>query len=57
MAGGFVYVDNIAAAVPIGLLGLLLLVQVTSRPAYYALCNLFIDKILLIPFLEYYLIK
>ncbi|XP_051131003.1 uncharacterized protein LOC127251380 isoform X2 [Andrographis paniculata] len=27
MAGGFVYVDNLAAAVPIGLLGLLLLVQ------------------------------
>ncbi|PIN02807.1 hypothetical protein CDL12_24677 [Handroanthus impetiginosus] len=28
-AGGFVYVDNLAAAVPIGLLGLLLLVQAT----------------------------
>ncbi|KAL0374324.1 UNVERIFIED_CONTAM: hypothetical protein Sradi_3348100 [Sesamum radiatum] len=28
-AGGFVYVDNLAAAVPVGLLGLLLLVQAT----------------------------
>ncbi|KAK4415514.1 hypothetical protein Salat_2658800 [Sesamum alatum] len=28
-AGGFVYVDNLAAAVPFGLLGLLLLVQAT----------------------------
>ncbi|KAG8376003.1 hypothetical protein BUALT_Bualt09G0017800 [Buddleja alternifolia] len=29
MAGGFVYADNLAAAVPLGLLGLLLLVQST----------------------------
>lgn len=33
MAGGFVYVDNLAAAVPIGLLGLLLLVQVAQMLA------------------------
>ena len=30
MAGGFVYADNLVAAVPVGLLGLLLLVQVLS---------------------------
>ncbi|KAG6393791.1 hypothetical protein SASPL_144363 [Salvia splendens] len=29
MAGGFVYADNLVAAVPVGLLGLLLLVQAT----------------------------
>lgn len=35
IAGGFLYVDNLAAGVPIGLLGLLLLVQVKVKVAIF----------------------